>query len=112
MEMHLIQIIGILFGVFAFSRVVIRFKDNDITKNEFVIWSVIWLLIILVAFVPGITGFFSKLFGVGRGIDFMVYMSIIFLFYMTFRVYIKLEKIEQDITGIVREVALNKKNKK
>lgn len=104
--MELIQIIIILFALFAYSRVVARTKDKNINPNEFIFWSIIWILVIAVALIPGITSIFAGVFGIGRGADFAVYISIIILFYLIFRVYVKAEKIEKDITKLVREVSL------
>jgi hypothetical protein len=47
----------------------------------------------------------GKLFGVGRGIDVLVYLSIIFLFYYIFRQSEKINKLEKQITKLVREIA-------
>ena len=107
--MEIIQIIIILFALFAFSRAALRARDRKIKQNEFIFWSIIWIAIIIVAFIPGITGIFAKPFGIGRGADFAVYISLIALFYLMFRLYVKAEKIEKDITKLVREIALKLK---
>lgn len=109
--MELIQIIVIIFVLFAYSRVILRFKDKVVTANEFIFWSVIWISIIIVALVPSITSWFSDLFGIGRPIDFVVYLSIILLFYLVFRIYVKLESVEQDVTKVVREITIKRRKK-
>ncbi|MBW2969191.1 DUF2304 domain-containing protein, partial [Candidatus Woesearchaeota archaeon] len=38
--------------------------------------------------------------------DFVVYLSIILLFYMIFRIYVRFESFEQDITKLTREITL------
>lgn len=111
--MEVIQIILIIFALFALSRAFLRFKDNKLTKYEFLFWAVIWVAVIIVGIIPNITIILSNKFGIGRGIDLVIYISIIALFYLIFRLYVKLESMEKEITTVVRRVALNpKKNKK
>jgi hypothetical protein len=49
---------------------------------------------------------------VGRGVDLVIYISVLILFYLIFRTLVRLDKIEKDITKIVREVALKDQDKK
>jgi len=109
--MELIQFAGILFALFAYSRVLLRFKEKNVSGKELVFWSVIWISIIFVAIIPGFIGWFSNIFGIGRAIDFAVYTSIVLMFYLVFRMYVRLESLEQSITKIVREMAIRKKKK-
>jgi len=56
---------------------------------------------------------FAEIIGLRRGVDVVIYSSIGILFYMLFRLYIKFEEREQEITKVVREIALlKKKNRK
>lgn len=107
--MEILQILIIVFGLFAFSRVILRFKGKEITMKEFIFWSILWLVIIFFGFLPDITKIFAGLLGIGRGTDAAIYVSIILLFYLLFRIYVKTENIEQEVTKIVREITLKKK---
>ena len=110
--MEIIQIVIIIFALFALSRVLLRFKDNKLNRNEFIFWMLVWISIIIISIIPGITGILSQKLGIGRGIDLIIYVSIIVMFYLIFRLYVKLETVEREITAIVRKVALDKKEKK
>jgi hypothetical protein len=109
MEITVIQIFALLFAGFAFSRAFLRFRDKKITTKEFLFWTVIWAAVVTVALLPGLTYYFSRMVGVGRGIDFAIYISIIILFYMIFRLYVKIDSVEQNMGKIVQEIALKKK---
>lgn len=110
--MEIIQIIAVLFALFAISRAFLRFKDNKLTKWEFVFWILLWGAVILVSFIPNITVPISAYLGIGRGIDLIIYISIIVLFYLIFRLYVKTETAEKAITKMVRQVALQNPNNK
>ena len=100
-----IQLIIVLFTLFALSRTILRYRDRVVSRNELVFWVVIWLSVIVLAVLPSVTSFFSTLFGVSNIIDIMVYLSIIVVFYLIFRLYVKIESLRQDITKLVRSLA-------
>ncbi len=104
--MELIQVLAILFSIFAFSRVVLRFKHKNISLNEFIFWSFVWFGIILGAITPKIFEGLSKFIGIKRPVDIAIYVSMIVLFYLVFRLYVKMEKAQSEITSIIRDNAL------
>lgn len=109
MEITIIQIFALLFAGFAISRALLRFKDRKITGKELSFWMIIWAAVIVIALLPALTFYFSRLVGIGRGIDFVVYMSIILLFYLVFRIYVQLDSMERDISKIVQQAAIKRK---
>ena len=54
----------------------------------------------------------SSILGIARGADLIVYVSVVLLFYLIFRLYVKMEKIEQDVTKVVRKIAIDETVKK
>jgi hypothetical protein len=106
-----IQIIAFIFVTFAASRAVLRAKDKKITLIELFFWLGIWGGLIVVVFFPDLTSYVAELVGIGRGIDVIIYTSIGLLFYMIFRLYVKLEEKDREITQLVRELSLMKKKK-
>lgn len=109
MVINILQIIIVLFALFALSRAILRFKDGRITKGELFFWSFLWVALVVFVFLPGVIGFISKILGIGRPIDVVVYAAIVILFYLIFRIYVKIEGVEQEITTIVRKVSLKKR---
>jgi len=107
-----IQIIVVLFALFAFSRALLRFKDRKISGKEFIAWTILWAAAIVVILLPGTTFFFANILGITRGADFVVYVSIILLFYLVFKLYVKIDSVERNVTNLVRELAIRKGKKK
>ena len=62
----------------------------------------------IAALVPKETDVIAQFVGVERGADLLVYLSILVLFFTVFKIIVKLEKIDRDITKIVRETAIKK----
>jgi small membrane protein len=108
----IIQIVAFVFVTFAVSRAVLRAKDKKINLGELLFWLAIWGVLILVVFFPSVTSYVAEIVGIGRGIDVVVYTSIGLLFYLIFRLYVKLEETEREITRVIREVSLMNKKKK
>jgi len=109
--MSIIKIIIIVFILFVLWRTFIRFRQRDITGRELVMWVVFWLLVAGATLVPKKTDVIAQWLGVERGADLLVYLSIIVLFFVVFKIIVKLEKMDRDITKVVRNVSLSNKNK-
>ena len=106
-----IKIVIIVFVAFVLWRTILRFKKGDITSRELAIWVVFWLLGVAASLVPKQTDVIAQWLGVERGADLLVYLSIIVLFFVVFKIIVKLEKIDKNITKVVRNTALkNQKN--
>ncbi len=103
-----IQIIIIIFAVFALSRTYLRLHDNKITKGEFILWTFVWISVVIVAFIPEVIVALSDFFGLGRGLDLAILTSVILLLYLIFKSYVRIEMIEQDLTELIRKLALEK----
>ena len=58
---------------------------------------------------PKASDVIAEAIGVGRGVDALVYVSVVALFYASFRLYVKLEHVEHEITVLIRNFALKSK---
>lgn len=106
-----IQIILVLFLFFALSRVVLRLKDGGLSFGGFLFWFALWALAIVSVLRPDFTTFLARKIGIGRGADVVLYSSIVVLFYLIFRTNVIIENLKQEITRLIREIALKKENK-
>ena len=108
----IIQFILIAIIVLIILRLIYQLKNKSINFGPFFGWLIVWVLAIIVIWYPAITTYLATRVGVGRGVDLVIYISVIIIFYLMFRLLIKIGKIEKEITKIVREDALkNEKNK-
>ena len=107
-----IQVIVLIIVFFAVSRAILRLKDHEISVFQFLFWLAVWCGVLVIALLPGLTQVASNVLGVERGVDVVVYLGVLVLFYLLFRVYVRLENIEQDLTKIVRVLSLERAKKK
>lgn len=106
-----VQFFLILFFIFALFKVIGRFKKGEIKIFNTVIWSLFWLSAAIVVLYPGLAVYLAKFLGVGRGVDAIIYFAIAGLFFLVFRLWVRIEKIEKNLTRVVRQDALDNKNK-
>lgn len=104
-----IQIILSIFLFFAISRVYLRFKEGTIKLGNFLFWLGLWFLALFSIFEPDFTSYWAKLLGVGRGADVLIYTSIIVIFYLIFRTNVMIENTREEMSKLVREIAIKEK---
>lgn len=106
MTFSIIQVLLTLFAVFAITRVVRKARQRRIPSAWAALLSLIWVGLVVVSLLPQTTDLLAAQVGIGRGADLLVYISIIALFYLVFRLVLRLERLQQDITKVVRAMAL------
>lgn len=104
--MNLIQILLVLFFLYALSKVLRRYRSHELTAPLAGGWTLFWCLAIVAALVPNSTAWVAKVVGVGRGADLVVYVALAVLFYSLFRLTARVEKLNRDLTRLTRELAL------
>ena len=84
---------------------IVRFVKDRPTFFKTLVMTIFWSMVLVLIWFPGIMGWLGEITGVGRGVDVLIYLSIIFLFYYILRQNNKIDKLEKDITKLIREIA-------
>lgn len=106
MTLTTIQIVLVLFAIFALTRTIQRFRAGGFPFVHLLLWLVFWVAVAVVVLLPETTSVLAGLLGVGRGADLIVYLAIMAMFYLLFRMFAKVEDLERQITKLVRSLAL------
>ena len=106
-----IQIFLLAVVIFAISRVYLRLKEGVISSRMAFFWFLIWIAALVGITLPATTTRIAEFFGVGRGVDIIVYISLALLFYLVFRIYVMIEDLRHQMTDIIREIALSGSSK-
>jgi hypothetical protein len=107
---ELYQVIAIILGLIAILYSILRFRDGKMSIGMLLIWILIWLIIIIISLYPNDTNYLASYTGIGRGLDFVLILGILICFYLIFKMYNKIENIEEELTDLVREIAIQNKN--
>jgi|SRR3989339_1347301 len=106
------QAIALIVIAFFVVRLFWQKRKKQIGANEFLFWLVFWSASALaILFLKKIDKVVAELGFSGSGIEVMLYTAIALLFYFIFRLRLRLEKIEKNITLIVREISHLNNNK-
>jgi len=97
----LLSLVALVFGL-----VIARYRERKIGAIAFLLWLTLWIGAAFVIAFPDSTLVAARLLGIGRGVDLVLYISVILILYLMFRFYVRLEQMDRDITKIVRAVAL------
>ena len=103
-------IYSILFPILSIMAIILfffRFRSGKMSLSSFLVWSIIWIFVIVFSIFPESSVVFAKAFGITRGLDFIIIVALVLLFYLGVKLYYKLDKLEDDVNKIVKEVALN-----
>ncbi|MBU0647091.1 DUF2304 family protein [Patescibacteria group bacterium] len=103
------QTLALIVIVFFLARLFWQKQKKQIAIAEFIFWLFFWLIsagaIISLKWLDKIV---ANLGFSASGINILLYLSVTVLFYLIFRLRLKLSKIERDITKLVRHIALKK----
>lgn len=105
--MFIYQFVGLIIGIIGIIISILRFKDGKMSLGMLMVWIAIWILLIIFSLYPTATSLLSSITGIGRGLDIILIFGLIGSFYFIFKIYGMIENIEEEITQLTREIALN-----
>ncbi len=92
--------------IFIIFKTLKSFKRGNLSKIFTIIWLFFWIIILFLIFQQGILTGIANLIGIGRGVDLAIYLSIIIIFYLIYKILEHQNNIDQKITEIIRENAI------
>lgn len=93
----------------AFFLYVLALPRHQILSRLFILLFVIVLL--LFALAPDFSTVIANYFGVGRGADFLFYISHLLLFFIVFKFYLNFIDLHSRLNRLVQQLALQDMNK-
>ncbi|HDP73772.1 MAG TPA: DUF2304 domain-containing protein [Candidatus Woesearchaeota archaeon] len=108
----LFNIVLVLIGVFVivFSR--LNFSWNKLSKENFLLFSAGGLVMIIIGVFPQLSFAAASVLGIQRGSDFLLYFSVIVLFYLLIRQSVKTEQVESKLSKLVENLAISNPERK
>ena len=104
------QWLALVLVVGVFLKTIKKYKKGELAFREFLFWLILWGASFFVILLPETSSFLAVKLGIGRGVDLILYAGIGLIFYILFKIIVKIEKIEGNITVLVRELALRSKD--
>ena len=105
--MLLYSILVPIISIIAIVWFLLRYLKEKSTLLTVILWTIFWVIVSLFAIFPDFSNEFAKLFGITRGLDFIIIIVFAVLVYTIFKLYSKIDKLQDDVNKIVKEVALS-----
>ncbi|KZX11983.1 DUF2304 domain-containing protein [Methanobrevibacter oralis] len=105
--MLLYSIILPIIAILAIVSFAYRYLNERISLFTLSLWNIFWIFVIVFSIFPNSSMIFAKIFGINRGLDFIIMVAFVVLFYIIFKLYFKLDKMQEDMNELVKEIALN-----
>jgi hypothetical protein len=101
------KIFALILAVIVCAKSYLDFRSRAESLQMFLFWTATWTSIVVVALSPSIIDYIIAFAGGGRtGLGTFFGMAIVFLFFIVYRIYVRLERIEQKLTRTIQELAL------
>ncbi len=92
----------------AIISVLRRKKEHLLGPLGALFWIIFWIALISIVSLPtSVLDRFSQFIGIGRGVDLVMYVSIAILFFVVFKLYIRIESMRRDMTEIARKKTID-----
>lgn len=103
------QYFAIILIVFFVFRLFWQKQKKQIANGEFLFWLIFWVITtVAVVSLKEIDRIVAELGFSGSGIEILLYMAVAFMFYLIFRMRLRILRLEKNITSIIREIAIKK----
>lgn len=103
--MNLFQVISSLLIISSSLKVIRLFRRRNLVATELLLWTGIWLAGLTVILFPEVTVGLAHTLGIQRGSDLIIYSSIIALFLILLRLWIKIRSMGTKIGLLVSKLA-------
>jgi len=90
-------------------------KELGQTLFKLISSILIWGVVLVISIYPDFAYFFAKKLGMGENLNTLIFFGFVIVFTLIFKIFSVVERIEMQITEIVRAIAIrevSKKNKK
>ena len=100
------QIAGTLLAVVFAALSFVGIRRGSLSPGVGLAWILLWVAAALAILRPELTVIVARFLGIDRGADLVFYMAILGMFIGFFVVFIRLRRLDETITKVVRQVAL------
>jgi hypothetical protein len=104
--MGIVQLLFTSIAVLSLVRIVRRGSARHLSMPLTIVASVVWVCVLVFTWKPSLLDRVAEIIGVGRGVDSAVYFSVLLLLYLVFRIFVRLEYMEDQLTRLTRQDAI------
>ena len=102
------QVLLSIIILFVLWRSYVAYKRKNLSDSFFVVWAIFWSGVLVLIFQQDLVSQVAYMLGISRGVDLVIYISLIIIFFIFYRVLVLLNEVDQKVTKIVRKLAIDK----
>jgi len=108
-----IRWILILMSVIIIAQNFIAYFKKEVGKSllKLILTLLIWGVILMISLFPDFAYYISEKLGMGKNLNTLIFFGFVVVFLILFRILSLIEKIEKQITKIIREMAIKEGKK-
>ena len=101
------KVFSFVLAAIVISKSYVDFRNKIESFQVFAFWFVTWVAIVIVALFPSIIDLMIEVFGGHRtGLGTVFGMGLVFLFFLVYRMYVRIGRIEHNLRKTIQELAL------
>ena len=101
-----------MLALFFMYRIIVQFRNNKRLLLGTVLWMLFWITISFLAIIPDLVSFsIAEMLGFRSNINAVIFVALGFLFLMTYYQSSTIERLEKQMTELIRKIALDKQEK-
>ena len=104
--MFLYSFIFPIISIIAIIWFVLRYMKGKNSLATIILWTIFWIIVTVFALFPHLSNSFASAFGITRGLDFIIILVFVILFYTVLKLYFIVDKMQNDLNTIVKEFAI------
>lgn len=114
MEILGVQLLVLLAGLAVFFESWKLYRLGSFRKSDFALWGLVALAFVVVAISPWFISqvLLAQFFNLKRGMDIIILVGMLTVYTITYKIYVRIEVVNRQITDLTRKVALQLKESK
>jgi len=111
-QLEIYQWLAPIIGIFFIYRTIVQYMRRKRTLVAMVVWVLFWVSITLMAIIPNpVSMKIASILGFRSNVTAVIFVSIALLFLFVFYLSSTIEKLEHQMTDLVRKIAIDEKAK-
>lgn len=112
-QLEIYQWLVPLIAIFFIARTVLQYRADRRTFRGLVIWTTFWVCLAIFALVPNeVSQKLANMLGIKDNVNAIIFIGLGILFFLIFSLSSTVDRLERQLTELVREIAKENPQKK
>lgn len=105
--MTIFQIIILILVAYIILKAARRLMKKELSVWLFIFWVSLWGGAAILTVFPRVMEQLALWLGIGRGVDLVIYLSLLLIFYLLFKINLRQQALEKKLVALVRQNAID-----